>query len=176
MGAAKVAANAGADPKKWKIERAAEGSFSFGPVAIRATSAPDTKPTGLFDPAMGGQAAVIRAGGVLTTKVHFPKAGHFALELHAAGKAKTYPGIRLFTISVGGKNANPRAQGDERSDRSLALAALNAGPTKLARPGARPFSPSMRPAMRNCGLPPPRMLNRTVGPPSMISASPPSTL
>ncbi|OGV64950.1 MAG: hypothetical protein A3K19_10490 [Lentisphaerae bacterium RIFOXYB12_FULL_65_16] len=113
-GAARVAANAGDDPKAWTVETAAPGAVAFGPLALRASATGEAKPTDLPEPSRGGQAAVLRAGGALSTKLTFAKPGRYALELHAAGPGKGWPGYLPFSISVGGKSANPHGQRDER--------------------------------------------------------------
>jgi len=113
-GAVSVAANSGNDPKAWKIQTVAPGSSAFGPTALRCAASTEAKPTELPEPSRGGQAAVLRAGGALSTRVNFPRAGRYALELHAAGTSKGWPGYLPFGIRVGGQTVNPQSQRDER--------------------------------------------------------------
>jgi hypothetical protein len=109
-----IKASGGGGPEQWRIESAGDDGRSFGPVAIRATSAADTK-SDLPSPFMGGQAAVLRGGGTLTTTIAVAKAGHYALALHSFGPpdASKVPAMP-FGVTIDGKSVNPLAQGDDR--------------------------------------------------------------
>jgi len=101
------------DQKSWK-ETSQPGAVALCPVGVLATTGPDTLPTPYYEPFLGGQAAVLHGGGKISTKVTFPKAGHYALELHASGTSNAYPGLLAFRVTVDGSSINPLGQSDAR--------------------------------------------------------------
>ena len=115
VGAAQAIFKPKTAPNEWEIKSIKTGAYSFGPVAVQTSSTVETKRTVLYDPFMGGQGGVLRAGGSLSTKVNFPKAGHYGLELHASGPDnKGWPGYVPFSVTVGTNSANPLSQREER--------------------------------------------------------------
>ncbi len=112
-GAVRVAPGAGEDPKSWNLEQTAQGALSYGPLSVMASESPTSPEQEILpQPTTGDQAAVLRAGGELTSTVNFPKPGKFALRLNAAGKVFPY---LPFSITVDGNPASPMGQRDERA-------------------------------------------------------------
>ena len=133
VGAAKVA-RGGADPASGRSSCTGDGAVSFGPVAVRAASAADTKPTGLPDVFMGGQAAVLAGGRNSRTKVVFPKLVITPLTCMPPAR---FPPTKIpmmpFSITVNGTLANPGSQLDERlSDKNFGIGGFERRTEQLA--------------------------------------------